>query len=155
VGGDFAISEDAAHRTANGLREHLERSAIERFFSLMTRPTAAIEGDFAREDAAHRTSEDLRKHPERHAVDVHELSLFSRDAKRAQHELVRLAANLRAIQRDAYLTNQYPISLQFHPARGTHARTTPSKVAGKWLASASLRCGQTNLAKKRNRATQS
>src|SRR2546422_4575648 len=60
----------------------------------------AVEGDFA-EDATHRESEGLREHLERRAIDIHEPSLFSHDATGGgQQEFERLAANVRAVQRE-------------------------------------------------------
>src|SRR2546430_2383097 len=123
VEGDFA--EDATHRESEGLREHVERSAIEEFERLavsvrverhavesdhdpLQSPYApkkepaqpAVEGDFA-EDATHRESEGLREHLERRAIDIHEPSLFSHDATGGgQQEFERLAANVRAVQRE-------------------------------------------------------
>src|SRR5438132_1597934 len=120
VEGDFA--EDATHRESEGLREHLERRAIEEFERLaasvrverhavesdhdpLQSPYApkkepaqpAVEGDFA-EDATHRESEGLREHLERRAIDIHEPSLFSHDATGGgQQEFERLAANVRAV----------------------------------------------------------
>jgi hypothetical protein len=61
----------------------------------------AVEGGFTvSEDAAPHASEGSREHLERRAHDVHDPSLFSRDANGDQQQLERLVANIHAVERE-------------------------------------------------------
>jgi hypothetical protein len=72
-----------------------------RYASKKEAAQSAVEENFAlSEDAAHRASEGVRDNLERRAVDVHEPSFFSHDATGGQHELERLAASVRSVQRE-------------------------------------------------------
>jgi hypothetical protein len=129
VEGDFAISADAALLASEGLLEHLERRprdangdqqelerlaasvrvehhAVENDHGPPQSPKKetsqlAVEGGFAvSEDAAPHASEGSREHLERRAHDVHDPSLFSRDANGDQQQLERLVANIHAVERE-------------------------------------------------------
>src|SRR2546430_318569 len=119
VEGDFA--EDATHRESEGLREHLERRAIdinepslfshdatgggqqelERLAATPKKEPAqpAVEGDFA-EDATHRESEGLHEHLERRAIE----------------ELERLAASVR-VERQAVESDHDPLQSPYAPKK--------------------------------------
>jgi len=140
VARDFAISEDAPHRTSEGLGEDVERGAIGSHESkLLSRDTpgcdqqelddseqspkkeltqSAVEEDFAIGEAgAPRASEGLREHFGRRAVNIHEPSLVSSDANGEQQELDRLATSVRAVQREE-VAARLPRAAQLASLRG-------------------------------------
>ena len=104
----FFFSRDATsgQQELERLPASVERHAVENDDDPLQSPKKepaqpAVEEHFAiSQDAALLASEDFREHLERRAADVHEPSVFSRDANGNQQDFERLIASIHAVERE-------------------------------------------------------